>query len=66
MKSERQPSTLCLIRANIPHINPKIPVQDAPRPIALAPGDDEDGLLTAAKIIEELDLNAELVVLSGL
>ncbi|MEM6255905.1 MAG: CHAT domain-containing tetratricopeptide repeat protein [Cyanobacteria bacterium P01_D01_bin.156] len=40
-------------------------VRDVPGAIALTPGDGEDGLLTAAEIIEELDLNAELVVLSA-
>ncbi len=39
-------------------------VQDAPGAIALAPGNGEDGLLTAAEILE-LDLKADLVVLSA-
>ena len=40
-------------------------VRDVPGAIALAPGGDEDGLLTSAEILAELDLNAELVVLSA-
>ena len=40
-------------------------VRDLPGAIALAPGNGEDGLLTSAEILEELDLNAELVVLSA-
>jgi CHAT domain-containing protein/lipopolysaccharide biosynthesis regulator YciM len=40
-------------------------VRDVPGAIALAPGQDEDGLLTAAEIIEELQLQADLVVLSA-
>ena len=40
-------------------------VQDVPGAIALTPGDGEDGLLTSAEILEELDLNAELVILSA-
>jgi len=40
-------------------------VSDIPGAIALAPGSGEDGLLTAAEILDTLDLNAELVVLSA-
>jgi len=40
-------------------------VRDVPGAIALTPTDTEDGLLTAAEIIEELTLKAELVVLSA-
>ena len=40
-------------------------VRDVPGAIALTPGGGEDGLLTSAEILEELDLNAELVVLSA-
>ncbi|PZV07594.1 MAG: Fis family transcriptional regulator [Leptolyngbya sp.] len=40
-------------------------VSDVPGAIALAPGGGEDGLLTSAEILTELDLNAELVVLSA-
>ncbi len=40
-------------------------VRDIPGAIALAPGGGEDGLLTSAEILAELDLNAELVVLSA-
>ena len=40
-------------------------IRDIPGAIALTPGNGEDGLLTAAEIIEALDLNAELVVLSA-
>jgi CHAT domain-containing protein len=36
-----------------------------PGAIALTPGQGEDGLLTAAEILETLDLQAELVVLSA-
>ncbi|NEQ33748.1 MAG: CHAT domain-containing protein, partial [Leptolyngbya sp. SIO4C5] len=39
-------------------------VQDLPGAIALAPGSGEDGLLTAAEILQ-LDLSADLVVLSA-
>ncbi|NEQ34091.1 MAG: CHAT domain-containing protein [Leptolyngbya sp. SIO4C5] len=39
-------------------------VRDLPGAIALAPGSGEDGLLTAAEILQ-LDLNADLVVLSA-
>jgi CHAT domain-containing protein len=40
-------------------------VRDVPGAIALAPDGSEDGLLTSAEILAELDLNAELVVLSA-
>ncbi|MEM9218648.1 MAG: CHAT domain-containing protein [Cyanobacteria bacterium P01_F01_bin.150] len=40
-------------------------ILDLPGAIALARDDGEDGLLTAAEILEELDLAAELVVLSA-
>lgn len=40
-------------------------VSDIPGAIALAPGHGEDGLLTAAEILDSLDLNADLVVLSA-
>lgn len=40
-------------------------VSDVPGAIALAPGDDQDGLLTAAEILDELSLKADLVVLSA-
>ena len=40
-------------------------VRDIPGAIALAPSDGEDGLLTSAEILAEIDLNAELVVLSA-
>jgi CHAT domain-containing protein/tetratricopeptide (TPR) repeat protein len=40
-------------------------VSDVPGAIALTPGQGEDGLLTAAEILETLDLQAELVVLSA-
>lgn len=40
-------------------------VRDVPGAIALTPGQSEDGLLTAAEIIEKLTLQAELVVLSA-
>jgi CHAT domain-containing protein len=39
-------------------------VLDFPGAVALAPGDGEDGLLTSAEIVE-MNLNAELVVLSA-
>ncbi|MEM9819291.1 MAG: CHAT domain-containing protein, partial [Cyanobacteria bacterium P01_D01_bin.6] len=40
-------------------------IRDVPGAIALAPSDDQDGLLTSAEILNELSLNAELVVLSA-
>jgi CHAT domain-containing protein len=40
-------------------------VSDVPGAIALTPSQGEDGLLTAAEILETLDLQAELVVLSA-
>jgi CHAT domain-containing protein/lipopolysaccharide biosynthesis regulator YciM len=40
-------------------------VRDVPGAIALAPGNGEDGLLTSAEIINELTLQADLVVLSA-
>ncbi|PZO57851.1 MAG: Fis family transcriptional regulator [Phormidesmis priestleyi] len=40
-------------------------VKDVPGAIALTPTETEDGLLTATEIIEELDLQADLVVLSA-
>ncbi|HEY9879470.1 MAG TPA: CHAT domain-containing tetratricopeptide repeat protein [Leptolyngbyaceae cyanobacterium] len=40
-------------------------VRDMPGAIALTPGEGEDGLLTSAEILEELDLKADLVVLSA-
>ncbi|MFQ4137866.1 CHAT domain-containing protein [Nodosilinea sp. PGN35] len=39
--------------------------QDVPGAIALAPGNGEDGLLTAAEILEDIQLSAEIVVLSA-
>ncbi|HEY9878202.1 MAG TPA: CHAT domain-containing tetratricopeptide repeat protein [Leptolyngbyaceae cyanobacterium] len=40
-------------------------VRDTPGAIALTPGTGQDGLLTSAEILEELDLTADLVVLSA-
>jgi CHAT domain-containing protein/predicted negative regulator of RcsB-dependent stress response len=40
-------------------------VRDIPGAIALAPSPGQDGLLTSAEILSELDLKAELVVLSA-
>lgn len=40
-------------------------MRDLPGAIALAPTDDQDGLLTSAEILDGLSLNAELVVLSA-
>jgi CHAT domain-containing protein/tetratricopeptide (TPR) repeat protein len=40
-------------------------VRDVPGAIALSPSQSEDGLLTATEIIEELNLQADLVVLSA-
>lgn len=40
-------------------------IRDVPGVIALANGENEDGLLTSAEIIEELSLKADLVVLSA-
>ncbi|MEN8444920.1 MAG: CHAT domain-containing tetratricopeptide repeat protein, partial [Cyanobacteria bacterium J06555_13] len=40
-------------------------VRDVPGAIALTPTETEDGLLTATEIIDELDLQADLVVLSA-
>jgi CHAT domain-containing protein len=40
-------------------------VSDVPGAIALTPSPGEDGLLTSAEILETLDLQAELVVLSA-
>ncbi|HEY9880401.1 MAG TPA: CHAT domain-containing tetratricopeptide repeat protein [Leptolyngbyaceae cyanobacterium] len=40
-------------------------VRDMPGAIALAPGQNQDGLLTSTEILEELNLSADLVVLSA-
>jgi len=40
-------------------------IRDIPGAIALAPTDDQDGLLTAAEILNELSMTADLVVLSA-
>ncbi|MEO0378035.1 MAG: CHAT domain-containing protein, partial [Cyanobacteria bacterium P01_A01_bin.17] len=40
-------------------------IADIPGAIALAPDPDQDGLLTSAEIIDELTLQADLVVLSA-
>ena len=40
-------------------------IQDIPGAIALTPETDQDGLLTAAEILDELTLQADLVVLSA-
>lgn len=40
-------------------------IHDVPGAIALAPGDGQDGLLTSAEILDELSLQADLVVLSA-
>ena len=40
-------------------------VRDIPGAIALTPGQGEDGLLTSSEIFDELELKADLVVLSA-
>ena len=40
-------------------------IRDFPGAIALTPGDGEDGLLTSLEIFDELELTADLVVLSA-
>jgi CHAT domain-containing protein len=40
-------------------------IRDVPGAIALAPTDDQDGLLTSTEILNELSMNADLVVLSA-
>ena len=40
-------------------------IRDVPGAIALTPGEGEDGLLTSSEIFDELELTADLVVLSA-
>jgi hypothetical protein len=65
MQGERQPSTLRIIRVKSPHKPKDSGVRDVPGTIALAIGNGENGLLTSAEILEELDLQAGLVILSA-